>query len=266
MSKIKQSLSLKFGRADATAPFRSLSPGGGIGGHSSSPAYPIVTCTRAGTMQVEGDRERAGDKAARKGLWDLPCCKSLRETRQFPRVSRRSAACDPQNGRGARSASCVIPKAAEFYPSRARYLVTCGDTRHPRGPPQVPKRASARSLGSKQTELMENYTTGSGQAGWDPRSACLWTEPSHSMNCLKQGNAYLDQEQGPRSEHYMGQVPLGSCQDGHVHVSQVTRLSFHTLSTVTELKSSPSDSKSIPDVVTGVTKSSLFPVFVQPMS
>ena len=45
MSKIKQGLGLKFGRADvhgciepATAPFPSLSPGWGIGGHSSSPA------------------------------------------------------------------------------------------------------------------------------------------------------------------------------------------------------------------------------------
>lgn len=156
-------------------------------------------------MQVDGDGERAGDKAARRGWWDPPCCKLLRETRQFPRASRRSTACDPQNCRGARAASCVIPKAAEFYPAHAKYLATCGDTRHPRGSPQVPKRAAARSLGSKQTELMENYTTGNGQARWDPRSACLWTEPrAHSMNCLKQGKAYLDQEQGPRPEHCMG--------------------------------------------------------------
>lgn len=103
--------------------------------------------------------------------------------------------------------SLRLPSFIQHVPSTWKCV---GDTRHPRGPPQVPKRAAARSLGSKQTQLMENYTTGSGQARWDPRSACLWTEPrAHSMNCLKQGKAYLDQEQGPRPEHCMGQVPTG---------------------------------------------------------
>lgn len=156
-------------------------------------------------MQVEGHGEKAGDKAARRGWWDLPCCKSLRERHQFPRVSCRSTACDPQKCRGARAASCVIPKAAKFYPARARYLAPCGDTRHPRGPPQFPKRASAKSLGSKQTELYRELHNWKWPSWVGPQVSLSLGRAQSSLRELLQARESLPLPRtGPQAKHCMG--------------------------------------------------------------
>lgn len=141
------------------------------------PNSPTATCARAWKLQVEGAGEKAGDTERGGDGGTCRVHEVLREARQFPRCPAALLPAAHGTAAGARAASCQVSSNMCQVPGTVwGHEPSLGASL-----PQVPKRAAARNQGSGQTELIENYPTGSGQAGLDLRSACLQAEPRATL-------------------------------------------------------------------------------------